>query len=211
MRRFFIGSQIVLLCLAAIGCGGDTPTSNVNGGGQTCAQISDTPTEAYKRLYAAVKEKNTEKIRAEFSKRSQDFARAMAERQNKPVEQVYSNGFTATTFAETLPEMRDERTTSCWGAVEVRNDKDNRWEDLPFVNEDGAWRFAVGEMFSGAYQSPGKGRDIREREAANVSNANVPMAPNPIANVNSASNVGTKTAPGPKYDGPQVEPLNRKK
>ena len=54
------------------------------------------------------------------------------------------------------------------------------------------------------------GQDEREREAANTSRGNIPMAPNPIANANSVSNANIKP-PGPKYDGPQVEPLPRKK
>jgi hypothetical protein len=209
MRKVVLSFQIVLLCLSAIACG-DSPPSNANTGERTCAPISDTPTEAYKRLYAAVKEKNTEKIKGEMSKQSQGFMEAMAGKQNKPVEQVYANGFTATTFSPTLPEIRDERVKGCWGAVEVRNDKDKRWEDLPYVIEDGSWKLAVGEIFSDQYRSPGKGMDLREKEASNTSRGNVPMAPNPIANV-SDSNANANSSPAPKYDGPQVEPLPKKK
>jgi hypothetical protein len=201
---------IVLLCLSAIACGSGPVTSNANTGEKVCDQISDTPTEAYKRLYAAVKEKNTERIKGEMSKSTQEFADSLAGRQNRTVDQVYVNGFTATTFAPTLPVMRDERVTSCWGALEVRNDKDNRWEDLPFVNEGGFWKLAVGEMFSGAYQSPGKGMDMKEREAANTARGNVPLAPNPIANVNNI-NANTKSTPAPKFDGPEVERLPKNK
>jgi hypothetical protein len=210
MRRIITGFYIILFCLWAIGCGGGTPTSNANSGEKTCDPISDTPAEAYKRLYAAVKEKNTEKIKAEMSKTSQEFAVSLSQRQNKPVEQVFSNGFTATTFAPTLPEIRDERTSSCWAAVEVRNDKDQRWEDLPFVNEGGMWKFAIGELFNGTFKSPGKGLDIREKEAANAARGNVPVAPNPIGDVNSV-NANTKSSPAPKYNGPQVDPLPKKK
>lgn len=210
MRRIIIGFQILLLCLSAIACGGESPATNTNTAAKTCDPISDTPTEAYKRLYAAVKEKNTEKIKEQMSRQSQAFIEAMAQRQKKPAAEVYENGFTATTFAPTLPEIRDERVSGCWGGVEVRNDKDQKWEDLPYVIEAGSWKLAVGEIFSGAYQSPGKSMDQKEKEAANVARGNVPLAPNPIGNVNTM-NANTKSSTAPKFDGPQVEPLRKKK
>ncbi len=209
MNRILTVCCAVFLCLLAISCG-QTPVPNANSGERVCAAISDTPTEAYKRLYTSVKAKDTEKIKAEMSKKSQEFAESLAARQKKPVGEVYANGFTATTFASNLPEIRDERVAGCWAAVEVRNDKDDRWEDLPYVNEDNVWKLAVGEMFGGAYKSPGKSQDEREREAANVARGNIPLAPNPIGNVNN-SPTGTNSNGSPKYDGPQVEPLPKKR
>lgn len=207
MSRIITIFCLSFICLSAISCS-QPPAPNSNSGERVCSPISDTPTEAYKRLYAAVKEKNTDKIKAEMSAKSQEFAESLAERQKKTAAEVYANGFTATTFAPELPEIRDERIAGCWAAVEVRNEKDNRWEDLPYVNQDGSWKLAVGEMFSGSYKSPGKGQDQREKEAANTARGSVPLAPNPIANVNSANANNTN---GPKYDGPEVEPLPKKK
>lgn len=152
---------IATLVLIA-GCGGSKTTSE------------DTPTEAYKRLYAAVKSKDSEAIKQQVTKKTIELAEMSAQRFGKPVEQAYENGFTATTFSDTLPTMRDERVKDDMGAVEVWNAKDNKWEDLPFILEDGTWKLAMGDAFSGSYQSPGKGRDFREREAANaVSNSRV--------------------------------------
>ncbi len=207
MSRIITIFCIVFICLAAISCS-QSPAPNSNTAERVCSPISDTPTEEYKRLYAAVKEKNTDGIKAEMSAKSQEFAESLAERQKKTAAEVYANGFTATTFAPELPEIRDERVAGCWAAVEVRNNKDNRWEDLPYINQDGSWKLAVGEMFGGSYKSPGKGQDQREKEAANTARGNVPLAPNPIANVN-GGNANAATAP--KYDGPQVEPLPKKK
>ena len=90
------------------------------GGGGSVSQ-SGSPTEAYKQLYAAVKAKDTEKIKATMSKNTQAFAQMVASRQGSPIEKVFENGFTATTFAETLPEIRDERISGEYGAVEVWN------------------------------------------------------------------------------------------
>ena len=158
---------------------------------------SDSPTEAYKRLYSAVKSKDTEAIKAQVSKKTTELAAMSAQRFNKSIESSYENGFTATTFAETLPETRDERVNGNMGAVEVWNARDKKWEDLPFIFEDGAWKLAMGDVFAGTYESPGKGRDILEREAANaVSNRNVIL---PLGNqANSKTAVGNSNKPSPK-------------
>ncbi len=103
--------------------------------------------------------------------------------QNKTVEQVYSNGLTGTTFSETLPEIRDERIKDNMAAVEVYNSHEKKWEDLPFVLEDGKWKLGIGDAFKGSYQSPGKGRAQKEMDAANALGNNK-IVENPAANTN---------------------------
>jgi len=167
---------------------------------------SDSPTEAYKRLFLAVKAKNTDQIKAEMTQATQQFAAAAAEKYKKPIEQVFENGFTGTTFAESMPPIRDERVNGDMGAVEVWNSKDSRWEDLPFMKEDGAWKLAVGNIYQGTYKSPGPGRDQRDKMAANAagqhpvempaanmnSNVNVVRVPMPIANSQPSANANAK-------------------
>lgn len=129
----------------------------------------ESPTEAYKMLYEAVKAKDTEKIKQLVTKNTDNLAQFMSAQQKQPVEKSYENGFTSTTFAPTMPEVRDERIKGDFGALEVYSQKDNRWEDLPFMFEDGGWRLAVGDVFQGKYESPGKGKSQIEREASNKS------------------------------------------
>lgn len=143
-----------------------------------------TPTEAYKMLYAAVKTKNTENIKAMMSENSLGFAEFVAGQQKKTVEEVLANGFTATTFQENLPPMRDERIKDNFGALEVQN-KEKVWEDLPFVLENGSWKIAIGDMFKGTYQKPGIGQSVKEQEAANAVNNNmIPLTPANANNTN---------------------------
>ena len=178
MRSLFFTIVLTALLAALLSCDG----AGISGGGSS----SGSPTEAYKQLYAAVKSKDTERIKATMSKKTQAFAEMVAARQNQPIEKVFENGFTATTFSETLPEIRDERIKGDFGAVEVWNAREKRWEDLGFVLEDGTWKLAIGEMFGGTFESPGKGRAIKEQEAANLLNPNlVPQNVNVNANGNS--------------------------
>ena len=182
---------IVALGLMAIGfaCGGGTAPAGSSG---------DSPTEAYKRLYAAVKSKDTEAIKAQMTAKSHDFAKMASERNNTPIEKVFENGFTATTFAEKLPEIRDQRIKDQYGSVEVWNSKDSRWEDLPFINDNGTWKFAIGELFAGSFVSPGKGRDMLEKEAANAANGGpVAAAPTNTITVNTNGVVPIVPKPAP--------------
>jgi hypothetical protein len=180
MRSLFVTAVLTALLAFILSCG-NTATTSVDG-------KTGSPTEAYKALYAAVKSKDTERIKSTMSKKTHEFAAMVSARQNNPIEKVFENGFTATTFAETLPEIRDERVSGDFGAVEVWNAKDKRWEDLGFVYEDGSWKLAIGEMFGGTFKSPGKGRAIKEQEAANLMNGNnlVPVTPD---NANTNANV----------------------
>lgn len=142
--------------------------------------ISNTPTEAYKNLFAAVKSKDTQTIKQIMSKTTQQFAESAAQTQKITVEEMYKNGLFESTMTPNLPPMRDERVKDNFGAVEVRK-PDGNWEDVPFVKEDGSWKIAVGDVFKNEYKSPG--------QPASQANANtqvpqiVPMPKN--ANINS--------------------------
>jgi len=185
--EIILGFVLFFIALNASGCGNSasSPISN------------DSPTAAYKRLYAAVKNKDTNAIKDEMSKHTVSFVQSIAGQRKQAVEKVYENGLTGTTFSETLPPIRDERINNDMGALEVYNSKEQRWEDLPFVFEDGKWKLAVGEQFQGTYRSPGKGRDQKEKEAANVlSNSQVPVSNMP-ANVFPAGNGAVKNANQP--------------
>ncbi len=169
MKRAFFYSIVFAGAGLAFGCGSSAPS------GVTCGTTTgDTPTEAYKRVYEAVKSKNTEAIKATLTKASIEFASGVSAKNNTPLEKVFENGFTATTFSATLPEIRDQRINCNMGAVEVWNAKSSLWEDLPFIYEDGTWKLAIGDLFKGSFTSPGKGLAIKEAEAANASRGNLP-------------------------------------
>jgi hypothetical protein len=195
----FLTALLALILACQPGTSGNAVTTTNTTNGACSVTPTGSPTEAYKQLYAAVKSKDTEKIKAVMTKKTQEFAQMVAARQNTPIEKVFENGFTATTFAESLPEIRDERVNCESGAVEVWNAKDNRWEDLGFIYEDGAGKLAVGEMFGGSFKSPGKGRAVKEQEAANAVSNN--MVPANITNANMNGNVKIivpKERPEPK-------------
>ncbi|MEO6049939.1 MAG: hypothetical protein ABIP78_01225 [Pyrinomonadaceae bacterium] len=178
---------IIALSISAVGfaCGGSKSISE------------DSPTEAYKRLFAAVKNKDAEAVKKQLTKKSIDIVTAAAAQNNTSPEKMFENGLTASTFSDTLPPIRDERVKDNMGAIEVWNSKDSKWEDLPYMIEDGTWKLAVGDLFARTFKFPALGRDQREKEAANamtyrdlheVSNTNTSSSTitNTIANVSNS-------------------------
>jgi hypothetical protein len=182
MLKIIVLGSLLLCGIFVVACEKTGVATSTTGG-------ADTPTAAYKRLFAAVKSKDVDAIKKEMSKKTIAFAESAAARQNTPMNKVYENGFTATTFSETLPEIRDERVSGDMGAIEVYNSKESKWEDLPFVMEDGSWKLAIGDLFAGTYQSPGKGRAQKEAEAANASGVNNATIIKPDMNSAQVTNV----------------------
>ena len=122
------------------------------------------PRAAYAELFASVKSKDTARIKKSLSTGSLSFAEFVSKQQNKPIEDVLKNGFTETTFSDSLPEMRDERVKDGSGQIEVYSSKSGKWEVIPFVRENGVWKAAFGELFSGQWKSPGKSMSQLEQE-----------------------------------------------
>jgi len=178
-------SFVLAFALLSFSCQ-DAQTSQT----QTTANLepinAQTPTEAYKSLYAAVKAKDNARIQQLMSKDTMAFAGFSLGQNKQPLEKFFENGLTSTTFADSLPEIRDERINGNFGAVEVFSQKDNRWEDLPFILEEGSWKLAVGDSFKGTYKSPGKGQAQIEMETNN------PMTPSEIPMANTKENTNSR-------------------
>lgn len=180
--------------LLAFACGNSAPKVG----------SAQTPTEAYKMLFTAVKSKNNDEIKKMLSKNTLNLAEFQASRTNQPIEKVYANGFTETTMQASLPQIRDERVNENFGAVEVWNEKSRKWEDLPFIKEDDGWKVAVGDIFKGNYQSPGKSQSFRENEAANIADPNRQAIQQPNVNMN-AVNKNVQQPPMPSKKDREAE------
>jgi hypothetical protein len=184
MLRVITGIILLVAAAVLISCDrSSTSTPRAAAGG-------DSPTDAYQKLYAAVKAKDTQAIEAVMTRSTIDFAKANAARTKQTMDQMVANGLTGTTFSPTLPQIRDERINGDMGAVEVYNSKDKDWEDLPFIREDGGWKLAIGELWANTFRSPGKSESQKEREATNAMGNN--LIP---TNINVNSNV-TIVRPG---------------
>ena len=161
--KFIKASVLLVFALLSFSCQKQIATQTAG---------AQTPTEAFKMLFDAVKAKDTERIKQMMSKATLNFAEGYAQQTKQTVEKALENGFTAPTLAASLPEIRDERVKDNFGAIEVYDQKNKRWEDLPFVKEDEGWKLAVGDVFKGTYKSPGKAKSQFEPNAANTFGSN---------------------------------------
>lgn len=168
MRRLFFFVAVLSVCMSILSCGSSKDPNSANG---------DTPTAAYKRLFDAVKSKDLERIKAQLTKRTIEQGQSNAKRWQKSEEAVLEHGMVASTMAEALPEIRDERIKDNMGAIEVWNSHDSVWEDLPFMVEDGQFKLALGELFGGIYKWPGRGRSSLDRQTSNANMPNVNLHP----------------------------------
>lgn len=159
-RSFILAATAGLLAFGA--CQGENVTPGK----------ASSPKEAFKMLFAAVKSKNPEEIKRMLSKNTMKFAEGTAGQMKKTLDEQIKNGFTRTTFPDKLPPIRDERVKGNMGAVEVFNAKDQKWENLPFILEDGGWKLAIGDVWFKQWQSPGDSRTVREQKIANTMNSN---------------------------------------
>lgn len=130
------------------------------------------PTEAYTMLFSAVKSKDPEKIKAMLSEATLKFAEGQSKMSSQSVNEVIRNGFSAATLGEKLPQIRDEQVKDSFGMIEVFNQKEKKWEMMPFIQENGSWKVAVGEAFNNTWTPPGQAQTDRERTN---SNTNVPQ------------------------------------
>ena len=162
---------------------------------------AQSPTEAYKMLFAACKAKDVATIKQLMSKSSLGLAEFSSSQQKKPIEKILENGLVAPTLAPEITEIRDERIKDNFGAIEVYNPQDKRWEDLPFVMEDGSWKLAVGDLFQDTFKSPGKSKGQTELDA---SNKTMPMPSNTTNMPKMDSNKMAKD-PTTTSDGKSVE------
>jgi hypothetical protein len=187
MTRFLCICVLVAGSILLFACGGASNTSNTDAA-PSCDAGDDTPSQAYKRLFEAVKSKQTDSIKAQVTENTVQLASFISAQNKTPLEKVFENGFVSSTFAATLPDIRDERVNCNMGAVEVWNASQQKWEDTPFLIENGQWKLAVGDVMRGNYRSPGKGLATKEAEAANAARGNTVPTP-PAFNANRPVNV----------------------
>lgn len=215
----FLLSVFALINLSCAKQGAEAVNANASNSNNVIT-VSDggekakSPTEAYKMLFAACKAKDSERIKQLMSKSSLNLAQFNAGNQKITLEKSLENGLVAPTMAPALTQIRDERVKGNYGAVEVYNETDKRFEDLPFVLEDGGWKLAVGDIFQGTYQSPGKGQAEIENQTNMNKSMSAPMNKNikmpPINGENKIGANESKSVEVPKEPKPKQWLANTK-
>jgi hypothetical protein len=161
-KRVLIPLAIILIAVAVIVFRGSfnnqpstTPTNNStvktgeSGESVNCTNTpAANPTAAYIALFEAVKKRDTLAIRCQMSKQTLELANFMSQTYKKPFEEVLKNGMTESTIQPSMPEITNEKINGNQATVDVKK-ANGQWEQIPFVNEDGEWKLAFGEVMKG--------------------------------------------------------------
>jgi len=120
-----------------------------------CSLLSgSTPTATFKAFYEASKKKDAAGMKKTLSKGTLDMFDKLAKEQNKTTDEMLKE-VDKDDKSEKMPETRNEKITGDTATLEVKNDKTNRWDPLPFVKENGEWKIALDKFLEDMMKSLG--------------------------------------------------------
>jgi Domain of unknown function (DUF4878) len=103
---------------------------------------SSSPTKTFKAFFEASKKKDTAGMKKALSKGTVDMFDKLAKEQNKTTDDMLK-GLDKEDKEEKIPETRNEKITGDTATLEVKNEKTDKWDTLPFVKENGEWKIAL--------------------------------------------------------------------
>jgi flagellar hook-associated protein FlgK len=105
-----------------------------------------TPTATFKAFYEASKKKDAAGLKKTLSKGTLDMFDKLAKEQNKSTDDMLKD-VDKDSQSERLPETRNEKINGDTATLEVKDDKTDKWDTLPFVKENGEWKIALDKLF----------------------------------------------------------------
>ena len=114
-----------------------------------------TPTATFKAFYEASKKKDVSGMKKTLSKGTLDMFDKLAKEQNKTTDEMLKD-VDKDDKSEKMPETRNEKITGDTATLEVKNEKTNKWDSLPFVKENGEWKIALDKFLEDMMKSLGE-------------------------------------------------------
>lgn len=99
------------------------------------------PTETLKTFAAATKKKDAETIKKTLSKSTMKVIEESAKQQNISVNEMLTKA--EDPEGKDLPETRNEKIDGDKATLEVKDDITGKYDEMPFVKEDGGWKIAL--------------------------------------------------------------------
>jgi len=120
-----------------------------------CSLLSgSTPTATFKAFYEASKKKDVAGMKKTLSKGTLDMFDKLAKEQNKTTDDMLKD-VDKDDKSEKMPETRNEKINGDTATFEVKNEKTNKWDPLPFVKENGEWKIALDKFLEDMMKSLG--------------------------------------------------------
>ncbi len=101
-----------------------------------------TPTSTFKAFFEASKKKDVPAMKKTLSKSTLDMFDKLAKAQNKTTDDMLK-GLDKDEKEEKMPETRNEKIDGETATLEVKNEKTDKWDTLPFVKENSEWKIAL--------------------------------------------------------------------
>ncbi len=122
----------------------------------SCNRAGSSPTATFKAYYEATQKKDAEGMKKTLSKGTLEMLEGFAKLQNKSLDEALKSGLANNeTPSEKMPETRNEKIEGDKATLEIQDAKSGKWESLPFVKEDGAWKIAFDQLFRNTMKSTG--------------------------------------------------------
>jgi flagellar hook-associated protein FlgK len=113
-----------------------------------------TPTATFKAFYEASKKKDVPAMKKSLSKGTLDMFDKLAKEQNKTTDDMLKD-VDKDDKSEKMPETRNEKINGDTATLEVKNEKTDKWDSLPFVKENGEWKIALDKFLEDMMKSLG--------------------------------------------------------
>jgi flagellar hook-associated protein FlgK len=145
---------LLILCLsialagATVGCKGAAGSS---------------PTATMKAFYEATRKKDVEAFKKTLSKGTLDLMDGIAKSHNTTLDETLKGGMDSPETAKysATPQMRNEKIDGETATLEVQNDQNHEWENIPFVRENGEWKIALDKAIQAAQKNSSSQHDVK--------------------------------------------------
>ena len=130
MKNRSIGTACVVLAVVVLAA-------------SACSWLNrSTPTATFKSFYEASRKKDAAGMKKALSKGTLDMFDKLAKGQNKTTDDVLKE-MDKDNKDDKVPETRNEKINGDSATLEVKNDKTDKWDTVPFVKENGEWKIAL--------------------------------------------------------------------
>jgi hypothetical protein len=119
-----------------------------------CNKAGSSPTATAKAFTEAVKNKDVQGIKNSLSKGSLAMMESFAKMQNKSLDEALKEPSSSPPPANF--ESQNEKITGDTATLEIKDEK-GKWEEIPFVKEDGQWKIAIDKAFQKGMSGGGEG------------------------------------------------------
>ena len=106
-------------------------------------KVNSAPKDAVQSFVDALKAKDEKAVKAALSSKTNKLMELQTKMTGKGIVDVFSSDDFDEVPAN--PQTQNEKIDGDKATIEVKDEKDEKWETIPLVKEDGSWKLAFGD------------------------------------------------------------------